>query len=159
MKKIEKTTLNANELNALYAEGYRFYVEGDRHLTGMINPLDGMNCETYNLYIFEDKAAADAYAMTQTALFDENTRAEVYTIPAHTMTWAETLEARKAEKAARKAAKEAKEAEKAAKMGMTVEEYKAAKKRAAAIKEAKEEIERLEKALAAKRAYLKKLEG
>lgn len=65
----------------------------------------------------------------------------------------------KEKEALAKAKKEAKEIAKATEMGLTLEEYRKEKNRQRNIKRIKNEIEKLEKELARKKEYLKKLEG
>lgn len=155
---MEKTFkyLNAETLNALYAEGYRFYVQGDFKHVEEYDPRCGMRYLTFDCtyHAFDDRDNAVDYAQTQT---DPETGfwPMVPRIPAHS----ETLEEYSAKKAAENRAKRyAADEKKAREAGMTVEEYRKARARKAAITRTKNEIAALEKELGKKRKYLKKLD-
>jgi len=166
MTKIYDNYANAEMLNELYNLGFRYITDGDYKIAEGTDPWSGMPNTTHNLYAFDNKEEAEAFAVKQIWVFNPNVHAKVKEIPAHTETW-EEREAREERKAAEKKAKrEAKEARKAAEAGMTVEEYRKEKARKAKIKKIKGEIEgleneiaRLEKELKNKKAYLEKLKG
>ena len=156
MKKIEKNYLFAEDLNALYEEGYRFTVDGDITYLSTYDPWSGMPNVKNNTYAFVDREEAEAFAQTQNGAFCLD-HPIVREIPKHTFTNEELDAIYKAEKAERKAKREAKEAEKAERAGMSVEEFRKSEARKRNIRKAEREIEELEKTLRAKRAYLAKL--
>ena len=159
MTKIYKSHINAESKNDLYKAGYRYIVECDYRTLETTDPWSGMPNTTNNICAFTDKAEAEAFAITQTWVFNPNVHADVEELPEHTKTWDEV----KAEDAKRKADLKAKkveaEAKKAAKAGLTVEEYRAKKNKERYIKtlarelaEAEAEVERLREKLAELRA-------
>lgn len=156
IKKIETGSLRPVELDALYAEGFRFYCDGDYKLTGLQDPC-GFPCFTNNTYVFTDRADANAFAEKQIYPINPSVHALVHEIPAHT----ETLEERRikeAEKKAKaKAERERKEAEKAKKANMTVEEYRAEKKRLATIKRKEKAIADLKNSIEADKRRLERM--
>ncbi len=154
---MEKTFkfLNAETLNALYAEGYRFYVQGDFKKVEEYDPRCGMTCliTDCTYHAFNKRDYAVDYAHTQinpeTAFFPNVTR-----IPAHSETIEEYSDREAAENKAKRYAADEKKAREA---GMTVAEYRKARAKKAAITRTKNEIAELEKELAKKRRYLRKL--
>lgn len=160
-KMIKKSYIGPDMKNELYAEGYRYLVDGDYKTLDTIDPWSGMPNTTNNIYAFSDRAEAEAFAVTQTWVFNHDVHAEVEELPEHTETWrefqdryvreqAEAKAQREAKKAEAKAKREAKEAKKAADAGMTLDEYKKAKA-------LEKQIARLEVELAEKKEELEKL--
>jgi hypothetical protein len=149
---------SAEEFNELYANGYKYTVWGDSHISHVLDPWSGMPSEDHNLYAFTDKKEAEAYAQTQTYCFNKDIHPDVKIIPEHTETNEEYWERVNKEKAERKAKREAKEAQKAKDAGMTVAEYRKAKAHSAQVKRVKNEIHRLEMELASLKADLATLE-
>ena len=158
MKKLGKKYLDAETLNKMYAEGYRYYVRGDFAITEGYDRMSGMPETTNNVYVFTDKGEAEIRAAKETWVFNPNIHGEVVAIPPHTKTWAEREAEMEAEKAARIAKRKANEAKRAAEAGMTVEEYKAERARKNRIETIKGEINRLKETLAKKEALLRELE-
>lgn len=153
-KMVNENTATPATLNNAYAEGYRFYCEGNYRTLNTIDHWSGMPNTENDLFFFNDKEEAEGFAKTQTWVFNKNVTAEVYEIPEHTKTWEERkaeVEAKKAEEKAKRAKAEAKKAEA---LGLTVEEYKKEKARKTKIRKAEKEIARLEKELAEAKAYL-----
>ncbi len=159
MKKICQSYVNAEARNALYAEGYRYIVEGDYKVADSTDPWSGMPNTTNNIYAFTDKAEAEAFAVKQIWVFNPKVHADVEALPEHTETYAESVERYDREKAERKAKKEAKEVEKAAALNLTLDEYKAEKNRQARIKRLRREMVKLEEELAHIKNTLAKLGG
>lgn len=159
MTKINNSFVNAKEKNDLYKAGYRYIVEGDYKILDSIDAWSGMPNTTNNIYAFTDKAEAEAFAVTQTWVFNSEVHARVEELPEHTKTWDEIREEKDKARAERKAKREANEAKKAADAGMTVEEYKAERKRINLVKRVTKEIAKLEAELVRKKALLKEIEG
>lgn len=155
---IAKSYLNANIYNELYAQGYRYLVEGDYKEMASLDPWSGMPMIDKNHYAFDNKDEAEAFALTQYTIFSKS-HPIVEHIPEHTETMAEWSARFQAEKAAEKAKRDAKDTEKATALGFTLEEYRAEKQRQAKIRRMRREIERLENELAETKAKLEKLEG
>lgn len=158
-KKIEDTYATAELLNELYNLGYRYITEGDYATLDTFDPWSGMPNTTNNIYAFDNKEEAEAFAEKQIWVFNDKVHAKVKEIPPHTKTWGEIAKEEAKAKAERKAKAEARKIEKAKAMGLTLEEYKAEEKRKREIKIIKKEITALEKELAEKKTYLKKLEN
>ena len=157
--KINKMSIGPEEKNELYAQGYRYLVDGDYAISSGTDPWSGMPNTTNNVYAFSDKAEAEAFAVKQIWVFNSNVHASVEELPPHTDTFEEWKAKEDAKKAQQKARREANERRRASEAGMTVEEYRAEKRRQKAIKTLTEEITALETELARKKALLKKLEG
>ena len=157
--KIEKEHIYPEDKNELYKEGYRFIVKGDYRVLSTIDPWSGMPNTTNNIYAFIDKDEAEAFAETQTWVFNTNVHSTVEELPEHTETYEERRAREDKEKAERKAKREAKEAQKAAEANMTVEEYRKDKARKAQITRVKNEIKRLEDQLANFKETLAELEA
>lgn len=149
----------AEELNELYADGYRFTVWGDSHTTEYIDPWSGMPSENHNLYAFTNKAEAEAYAQTQTYCYNSQVHPRVEIIPEHTETYTERQEREAREKAERKAKREANDRKKAKEAGLTLEEYRKERSRKAQITRIQNEIRRLKAEIAERESWLKELEG
>lgn len=158
MKKVG-TIVKAETKNNLYKEGYRFLVDGDYRTKETIDPWSGMPDTERTWYAFTEKKEAEAFAEKQIWVFNNNIHADVTEIPEHTETMEERLERREREKAEAKAKRKAREEKKAAEAGMTLEEYKEAKRKAKRLETLKAEIANLKKELEEKEALLKKLEG
>jgi uncharacterized radical SAM superfamily Fe-S cluster-containing enzyme len=158
-KKIEKSYTNAELLNELYNLGFRYITEGDYVTLDTFDPWSGMPNVACNLYAFDNKEEAEAFAEKQIWVFNDKIHAKVKEIPPHTKTWGEIAEEEAKAKAERKAKAEAKQLEKAKAMGLTLEKYKEEENRKRKIKKVKKEIATLEEELAEKKAYLKKLEN
>lgn len=86
MTKINKDFMTPEEKNNMYEIGYRYMVEGDYRIVGGIDTWTGMPNVTNNIYVFTDKDEAEAFAKTQTWVFNHDVHAKVETIPAHTKT-------------------------------------------------------------------------
>lgn len=152
MNKILNTDTNihavrAAEMDAAYAEGFRYICEGNYRTTDTTDPWTGMPYETCDVFVFTDKAEAEAFAATQKMVFNNN-HAEVFGIPEHTKTWEEREAERETEREAEKAKKLAKEIAKAEAAGMTLEQYREEKKAQAKMKRYKKEIEEYERLIA-----------
>lgn len=120
----------AEKLNEAYAQGYRFACDGDYKECGIMDPWSGMPEITQNVYLFDTREEAEAFAINQKWPFS-GISAEVFELPPHVTSWKELLEAEEKKEAEKKARKAAKEAAKAAAAGLSVEEYTERKKKAA----------------------------
>lgn len=157
--KINDTVASPEELNELYAKGYRYIVDGDYQMLDSIDPWSGMPNIDNNLYAFDNKKEAEAFAVKQIWPFNSEVHATVKRIPEHTETWEET-EARWArEKAEKRAKKDAKDAAKAAEAGMTVEEYRKERNRKREVRRTENRIDELEREIGELKAYLERLNG
>ena len=158
MRKIETECLMPAELNALYAEGFRFRCDGDYRIVNAFFNFDGMPTVTNNTYVFDNFHDANVFAEKQIHPVFPTLHAFVREIPAHTETLKEE-EARKAKaKEEAKAKREAKKIELAKKAGMTVAEYEAEQKRKAAIKRAEKKIAQIKDDIAKAQARLAEAE-
>lgn len=157
MIKIEQSYIGPEKRNELYAQGYRYIVDGDYQTLNTTDPWSGMPDTTNNVYAFTDKTEAEKFAVTQIWVFNKDIHAKVKELPKHTETWQEFSERYAKEKAEAKAKKEAKEAQKAANAGMTLEEYRKAKAHEKAKRKLEKEIAELEADLAKKKAELAKI--
>lgn len=145
MKKMIKNEsakwLSAKTLNTAYAEGYRFVCDGDYETTDSTDPWSGMPNTTQNVYFFDTRAEAEAFAEKQIWVFNDEIHAEVYEIPEHTETRAER-EAREAkEKAEQEARKLARDTAKAEAEGMSVEAWRERQKELARARKYRREVE------------------
>lgn len=66
-----------------YRAGYRYYCDGDYYTTQDIDPWSGMPEVGSNTYFFDNKAEAEAFAITQRWVFNPEMHAEVYQIGAN----------------------------------------------------------------------------
>lgn len=158
MRKIETESLRPAELDALYAEGFRFRCEGDYQILRYQFDRDGMPIMTNNTYVFDDFHEANIFAEKQIYPINPSIHAFVREIPAHTETWEEKEAKRAKAKEEAKIKKEAKKAELAEKAGMTVAEYETVQKRKAAIKRTERKIAQLKDDIAKAQARLAEAE-
>ena len=146
MKKFVKNPHNHDDLVLLDREmlfaGYTCKVACNYREAGTTDPWSGMPDIDNDFTYFDNAEEAANFAKTQLWPFnhDVTSRVEPLTLGE---TWDEMREREAKEAAAKKAAKEAKEAEKAKAAGLTVDEYRAAKKEAAKVKAYQKEIEKI----------------
>ena len=145
--------------NEMYARGFRFYCEGDYEVLDSTDPWSGMPNTTHNLYFFDNKEEAEAFASTQTWVFNSDIHATVKEVPKHRETWEEYVARVEKEKADRKAKQTANEEKKAKEAGLTIEEYKAEKKHQSKVKRLEKEIESLKEELARKEKELARVKA
>lgn len=124
VKVINKNYIGAEFRNAMYAEGYRYYVRGNHRVLPTTDPWSGMPDVESDTVFFTDKAEAEAYAKTQIWVFNPDITATVNTLKEHEETMEETHARLQREAEEAKAKKLAKETAKAEAMGMTLDEYK-----------------------------------
>ena len=148
--------ITAEQNNALMALGYAWKVKGDWKTTDRVDAWSGMPEVTGSTHYFTDRTEAEAYAVTQTWVFNSNIHGTVEAVE-HMETrkeWEERMAREEAEKEAKRAQRKAeKEARDLAK-GITPEMRKAmtAKKRhETEIRKLTEEIERLTARIAEER--------
>jgi hypothetical protein len=159
MRKIETESLRPAELDALYAEGFRFRCEGDYQILRYQFDRDGMPIMTNNTYVFDDFHEANVFAEKQIYPINPSIHAFVREIPAHTETWEEKEAKRAKAKEEAKIKREAKKAELAKKAGMTVAEYEAEQKRKATIKRKEKAIADLKNEIEADKRRLERMEA
>ena len=80
--KIEKSqyAITFNEMKNFYQAGFRFYCDGDYRTTKDIDPWSGMPEVDSNTYFFDNRAEAEAFAMTQRWVFNPEVHAHVHEI-------------------------------------------------------------------------------
>ena len=101
---ILELALNVEKNNAIIAEGYKFAVDGDLRIVGGTDSWSGMPNTACNLYLFDNREEAEAFAATQKNIFAPSIPAAVWELKIE-----ETREERRAreekEKEERKARK------------------------------------------------------
>lgn len=78
--------------NDLYAQGYRYYCDGDFKLSSHFDPWSGMPNVDRNTYFFDNKDEAEAFAAKQVWPFNHDCIFPVKELPPHSITpeeWAE----------------------------------------------------------------------
>ena len=83
--KVSGGVYDAETLNRMYEQGYRYYCFGDYKESGY-NSRDGMPNYDYNTYFFSDEGDAEAFAEKEKQPFSNDYGVPVRKIPEHSVT-------------------------------------------------------------------------